>query len=230
MTVEGSPAGPARRHCLLLSGGLDSATLAAWIQEHRPGEPIVAYTFLYGQKHAVELEAALAIAGFYGFEHHVRELEPIRGSALTDADEAVPTAGEAAGTRGVAATYVPARNLLLLAQVATLQDAVGPAVLWMGVHHDDYSGYPDCRPEFVRAADEAIRLGTEHGLRVRAPFVDMSKTEIVRWGLAHEVPYDLTHSCYVGARPACGVCDTCVARLAAFAEAGATDPIPYEVG
>jgi len=172
----------------------------------------------------------LAIAGFYGLEHHVRELEPIRGSALTDADEAVPRAGEAAGTRGVASTYVPARNLMLLAQVATLRDAVGPAVIWIGVHHDDRTGYPDCRPEFVRAADEAVRLGTEHGLRVKAPFVDMSKAEIVGWGLAHDVPYHLTHSCYEGVCPACGVCDTCVARLAAFAEAGAVDPIPYEAG
>jgi 7-cyano-7-deazaguanine synthase len=217
-----------RSHCLLLSGGLDSATLAAWIQEHHPREPIAAYTFLYGQKHAVELEAALAVANFYGLEHHVIELRPVHGSALTDSGTPLPLGRDLADAQGVAPSYVPARNLLLLAQVAASQDAKGPAVIWLGVHHDDHAGYPDCRPAFVDAADEAVRLGTRYGLRVRAPFVHMSKAEIVCWGLAHDVPYGLTHSCYQGLRPACGECDTCQARLAAFAAVGAVDPIPYE--
>jgi 7-cyano-7-deazaguanine synthase len=217
-----------RVHCLLLSGGLDSATLAAWIHEHHPGEPIAAYTFLYGQKHAVELQAAMAVANFYGLEHHVRELQPICGSALTDSGTPLPVGRDLAHARGVAPSYVPARNLMFLAQVATLQDASGPAVIWLGVHHDDGTGYPDCRPEFVEAADGAVRLGTQHGLRVRAPFVQLSKADIVSWGLKQEVPYHLTHSCYQGRRPACGVCDTCQARLAAFAAAGVADPLPYE--
>jgi 7-cyano-7-deazaguanine synthase len=123
---------------------------------------------------------------------------------------------------------VPARNLLFLAHIAALQDASGPAVLWLGVHHDDHTGYPDCRPEFVEAADRAVRLGTQYGLRVEAPFIRWSKADIVRWGLEHGVPYESTHSCYQGRRPACGVCDTCQARLQAFAAAGAVDPIPYE--
>jgi 7-cyano-7-deazaguanine synthase len=215
-------------HCLLLSGGLDSATLAAWIKEHLPGQPVTAYTFLYGQKHAVELEAALAVANFYDLEHHVTELPVIAGSALTDSAYGVPVGRDLRAARGVAPTYVPARNLLLLAHVAALGDAQGPAVIWLGVHHDDHTGYPDCRPEFVEAVDEAIQLGTQHGLRVRAPFVRMSKADIVRWGLEHQVPYHLTHSCYQGSRPACGVCDTCQARLAAFAAAESVDPIPYE--
>lgn len=223
----GSAPSASREHCLLLSGGLDSATLAAWIAQLHPGEPVTAYTFLYGQKHAVELEAARAVAGFYGFEHRVRELEPIRGSALTDQGTAMPVGRDLADSQGVAPTYVPARNLLFLAQVASLQDAEGPAVVWLGVHHDDYTGYPDCRPEFVNAADEAVRLGTRYGLRVQAPFMHMSKADIIRWGLQNGVPYELTHSCYQGRRPACGVCDTCQARLAAFAEAGAADPLPY---
>ena len=231
--APGAPAGdldrPApRAHCLLLSGGLDSATLAAWVQHHHPGEPVTAYTFLYGQKHAVELEAALAVADFYGLEHHVRQLEPIRGSALTDQDVPMPVGRDLADSPGVAPTYVPARNLVFLVQVAAQQDSKGPAIIWLGVHHDDYTGYPDCRPEFIQAADEAVRLGTQYQLRVQAPFVQRSKADILRWGLEHGVPYHLTHSCYQGRRPACGVCDTCQARLAAFAAAGVADPLQYE--
>jgi len=215
-------------HCLLLSGGLDSTTLAAWVMEQNPGEPVQAYTFLYGQKHAVELEAARRVASHFGLEHYLVELPPIRGSALTDTDTSLPEGRDLATVSGVAPSYVPARNLLFLAEMASLQDAHGPAVLWLGVHHDDHTGYPDCRPEFVAAADQTVRLGTQYGLRVRAPFVQWSKADIIRWGLEHRVPYELTHSCYQGRSPACGVCDTCKARLEAFAAAGAADPIPYE--
>lgn len=217
-----------RTHCLLLSGGLDSTTLAGWIREEHPGEAVRAYTFLYGQKHAVELQAARAVAAAFGMEHHVVELAPIHGSALTDADTPLPEARDLASVTGVAPSYVPARNLLFIAQMASLQDAEGPGILWLGVHHDDHTGYPDCRPEFIAAADAAVRLGTQYGLRVEAPFVHWSKAAIIRWGLAHTVPYELTHSCYQGCEPACGVCDTCQARLQAFAEAGASDPIAYE--
>jgi 7-cyano-7-deazaguanine synthase len=213
-----------------LSGGLDSTTLAAWILEQHPGEPVKAFTFLYGQKHAVELEAARAVAAAFGMTHHTIELPPIEGSALTDTDVPLPEGRNLAAATGVAPSYVPARNLLFLAHMASLQDAFGPGVLWLGVHHDDYTGYPDCRPQFIEAADQAVRLGTQYGLRVQAPFVHWSKAEIVRWGLDHKVPYELTHSCYQGERPACGVCDTCQSRLAAFAGAGGVDPIAYAVG
>lgn len=224
---EPGPAGPPVRHCLALSGGLDSATLAGWIKEHHPGEPITAYTFLYGQKHAVELEAARSVAAAYQLEHYLVELPPIRGSALTDADVPLPVGRDLGRISGVAPSYVPARNLLFLAHLAALEDARGPAVLWLGVHHDDHTGYPDCRPEFISAADLAVSLGTQHRLRVQAPFVNWPKSKIIRWGLAHRVPYQLTHSCYQGLRPACGVCDTCQARLQAFAAVGIVDPIPY---
>ena len=140
----------------------------------------------------------------------------------------MPLGRELKSSPGVAPTYVPARNLLFLAQVASLQDAVGPANIWLGVHRDDHTGYPDCRQEFIAAADEAVRLGTQHELRVQAPFVHLSKAEILRWGLANGVPYESTHSCYQGRQPACGVCDTCQARLLAFAEVGITDPLAYE--
>ncbi len=230
MARLGRSEAPAPTHCLLLSGGLDSATLAAWIAANHPGETVEAYTFLYGQKHAVELEAARAVAQANGMRHHVVELPPIHGSALTDSDTPLPEGRDLGSLSGVAPSYVPARNLLFLAHMAALTDAAGPAVLWLGVHHDDHTGYPDCRPEFVDAADQAVRLGTRYGLRVRAPFVHWSKAEVVRWGLDHRVPYELTHSCYQGRRPACGVCDTCQARLQAFAAAGAVDPIAYESG
>jgi 7-cyano-7-deazaguanine synthase len=200
------------------------------VAEHHAGEPIEAFTFLYGQKHVVEFEAAQEVAALLGLKHHVLALDPIAGSALTDAAVALPEGRDLDAVTGVAPSYVPARNLLFLAHMASLQDASGPGVLWLGVHHDDYTGYPDCRPEFVEAADSAVRLGTQYGLRVEAPFVHWSKAEIVSWGLDHGVPYELTHSCYQGLRPACGVCDTCQGRLQAFAAAGATDPIEYAPG
>jgi 7-cyano-7-deazaguanine synthase len=226
--ASGAAPATAVTHCLLLSGGLDSTTLAVWVAEHHPGEPVEAFTFLYGQKHAVELLAAGEVAAALGLKHHILALDPIAGSALTDAEVALPERRDLAAITGVAPSYVPARNLLFLARMASVQDAFGPAVLWLGVHHDDHTGYPDCRPEFVEAADQAVRLGTQHGLRVQTPFVHWSKADIIRWGLEHGVPYDLTHSCYQGRRPACGVCDTCQARRAAFAAAGAVDPIAYE--
>ncbi len=215
-------------HCLLLSGGVDSTTLAAWIKELHPGEPIEAYTFLYGQKHAVELDAASAVARSLGIELSVIELAPIHGSALTDLDKPLPEQRDLASLTGVAPSYVPARNLLFIAHMASLRDATGPGRLWLGVHHDDHTGYPDCRPEFIEAADAAVRLGTQYQLRVEAPFVNWSKAAIVRWGLEHGVPYELTHSCYQGKIPACGVCDTCQARIQAFVAAGSVDPIEYQ--
>lgn len=214
-------------HYILLSGGLDSSTLAAWVRERRPGATVQAVTFLYGQKHAVELEAARAVAAHYGIVLRSVSLPPIAGSALTDAHRDLPEGRDLAAVEGVAPSYVPARNLLFLAFLASLADADGPATLWLGVHRDDHTGYPDCRPEFVHAADEAVRLGTQYGLRVEAPFVEWGKAEILRWGLAHRVPYELTHSCYQGRRPACGVCDTCQSRLAAFSEVGIDDPLAY---
>jgi len=222
------PDGEASDHYLLLSGGLDSSTLAAWLVERYPASSIHAVTFLYGQKHAVEVKAAEAVAAHYSLaSHETVELPPIHGSALTDADIPLLTGRDLGTAQGVPPSYVPARNLLLLAFLASLADARGPATIWLGVHQDDRLSYPDCCPEFVEAADAALRLGTQYELRVRAPFVGWLKEDIVRFGLEHEVPYELTHSCYQGHQPACGVCDACRARRAAFAAAGAVDPVPY---
>ena len=227
MTATAGSHVSAGSHFLLLSGGLDSATLGSWIRDRYPEQPVTAVTFLYGHKHAVESQAAAAVAAHNGVVHRRVELPAIRGSALTDADRPLPEFRDLATVTGVAPSYVPARNLLFIAVLASLADATGPATLWLGVHRDDHTGYPDCRPEFVAAADEAVRLGTQYGLRLEAPFVQWPKSDIVRWGLAHDVPFGLTHSCYQGLSPACGVCDTCQARLAAFDEAGVVDPIAY---
>jgi 7-cyano-7-deazaguanine synthase len=156
------------------------------------------------------------------------ELPAIHGSALTDTGVELPERRDLALVTGVAPSYVPARNLVFLAHLASLRDADGPGALWLGVHHDDHTGYPDCRPDFIQAADSAVRLGTQYVLRVFAPFVHWAKADIVQWGIEHGVPFEMTHSCYQGRRPACGVCDTCQARLAAFEAAGAIDPIDYE--
>jgi 7-cyano-7-deazaguanine synthase len=217
-------------HHLLFSGGLDSTTLAAWVRDRHPGARIHAVTFLYGQKHAVESEAAAAVARRYALQHTVLELPRVAGSALTDEEDALPENRDLSSVTGVAPSYVPARNLLFIASLASLADAEGPGVLWLGVHHDDHTGYPDCRPEFVDAAGRALSLGTQYGLQLQAPFVRWPKSEIVRWGVEHGVPYELTHSCYQGLRPACGACDTCQSRLLAFAAAGAVDPLPYAEG
>ncbi len=217
-------------HYLLLSGGLDSATLAGWLLERHPAESVQAVTFLYGQKHVVEVEAAEAVARHYGLALQAVELPTIHGSALTEPGLRLPEGRDLSLSQGVAPSYVPARNLLFLAFLASLADLGGRSELWIAVHHDDYTGYPDCRPAFIDAADQAVRLGTQYGLRVRAPFVSWSKGDIVRYGLSRGVPYHLTHSCYQGRRPACGVCDTCQARLAAFKECAAADPLAYEPG
>jgi len=219
-----------RQHHILLSGGSDSTTLVAWVQHHHPGDEVSAVTFLYGQKHAVELEAARAVAAHYGVRHREVELPRIEGSALTDVDSPLPEDGTSRKEGEVAPTYVPARNLLFIASLASLADAVGPGTLWLGVHQDDRTGYPDCSPGFVEAAGEAVRQGTEYGLDVQAPFVTWPKSEILRWGCEHQAPYHLTHSCYKGLRPACGVCDTCRTRREAFAAVGVEDPVPYADG
>ena len=217
------------RPCLpALSGGLDSATWPPGSKSTTRERPVKAFTFLYGQKHAVELEAARSVAAAYGLEHQVIELPPIHGSALTDAEIELPEGRDLATVTGVAPSYVPARNLLFLAQMASLQDAFGPAVL--------VAGRPSRRSHRLPRLPARVRGGgrpggpTGHAVwaqGARLPSCTGRRPTSIRWGLEHGVPYELTHSCYQGRRPACGVCDTCQARLQAFAAAGAIDPIDY---
>ena len=222
---------------LLLSGGLDSTTLLALAV--RDGFAVHALSFRYGQRHEHELEAARRVAARYGAaEHRVAtiDLRLFGGSALT-ADLEVPkdrSAGELAHGE-VPVTYVPARNTIFLAHALAYAEVVGASDIHIGVNALDYSGYPDCRPEFIEAfermANLATRAATEEGrrLRIRAPLQNLTKAEIVRLGLSLGVDYALTTSCYDPAPDgaACGRCDACQLRLRGFAEAGATDPAPY---
>ena len=222
---------------LLLSGGLDSTTLLALAV--REGYAVHALSFRYGQRHAHELAAAERVARAYGaVEHRVAtiDLGLFGGSALTS-DLAVPKDRSAAElATGVPVTYVPARNTVFLAFALAYAEVAGAADIFIGVNALDYSGYPDCRPEFVEAferlANVATAAATEGGrrIRIRAPLLRMTKGDIVRLGLDLGVDHALTTSCYDPdpAGRACGRCDACQLRLKGFAEAGATDPAAYD--
>lgn len=219
---------------VLLSGGLDSATCLALARAQ--GFACHALTVDYGQRHRVELEAARRVARALGVvEHRVIavDLRGFGGSALTGTG-AVPKGRapeEMAG--GIPPTYVPARNTVLLALALAWAEVLGAADIFIGVNALDYSGYPDCRPEFVAAFERLANLATKAGVegrmhfRVHTPLIDLSKAEIIRRGTALGVDYGLTHSCYdpdPAGRP-CGACDSCLLRQKGFAEAGLPDPL-----
>ena len=225
----------ARRAVVLLSGGLDSATCLAWARAQ--GFECHALTVDYGQRHRVELEAARRVAGSLGAASHrviAADLRAIGASALT-ADLEVPRdRSEAAMATGIPVTYVPARNTVLLALALGLAEAHGARDLVAGMNAVDYSGYPDCRPEFVRAFESLARLATRAGVEgasftVHTPLMALDKAGIVRLGAALGVDFALTHSCYDPAADgaACGRCDACRLRLKGFREAGLTDPARY---
>ena len=217
----------------LLSGGLDSATAAAWAQ--REGYRLSALSIDYGQRHRCELDSARAVAAALGITDHVVlevDLSAFGGSALVDPSIAVPKGRsdeEMAAT--VPVTYVPARNTVFLALALGMAETRGAEALVVGVNAIDYSGYPDCRPEFIAAFARLARLATKAGtegapLDVLAPLVALSKPEIIRLGLELGLDYGLTTSCYdpdPAGRP-CGGCDSCLLRAAGFAAAGAVDP------
>jgi len=216
---------------VLLSGGLDSATTLA-IAKAEGFEPY-AMSFRYGQRHAVELVAAEKVAARIGVaEHRIVDIDlgAFGGSALT-ADIPVPTRP----STGIPVTYVPARNTIFLSYALAWSEVLGAADIFIGVNAVDYSGYPDCRPEFIRAfetlANLATRTGVEGKVRftVHAPLIALSKADIIRRGLALGVDYGLTRSCYAPDEEgrACGECDSCRIRLAGFAAAGTLDPAEY---
>lgn len=216
---------------VILSGGLDSTTCMGIAADK--GYEIYAITFDYGQRHRHEVEHAKRVAQFYGVkQHRIVQLDFLRqigGSALTDPNLKVPTEGV---TDDIPVTYVPARNLIFLSLATSYAEVVGARTIFIGVSAVDYSGYPDCRPEFIEAMNETIRRGTktsqqERPIVIEAPLVHLSKADTIRLGTRLGVPYHLTTSCYQGQSPACGVCDSCRLRLKGFAEAGVEDPIPY---
>ena len=221
------------RAVVLLSGGLDSATTLA-VAKTEGFEPY-ALSFRYGQRHGVELDAARRVAAQIGVaEHRIVEIDlrSFGGSALT-ADIPVPTGRTAAEmAEGIPVTYVPARNTIFLSFALAWCEVLGAADMFIGVNAVDYSGYPDCRPEFIRAfealANLATKAGVEGGVRfkVHAPLIAMSKEAIIRRGLALGVDYGLTRSCYApdAEGRACGECDSCRIRMKGFAEVGMEDP------
>ncbi len=217
---------------VLLSGGLDSSTALAWAIR-RQGWRCHSIAFDYGQRHRHELAASRRVAEALGVaRHHIIrvDLAAIGGSALTDEFD-VPKDAE---NNGIPITYVPARNLVFLSLAAALAETVEAERLVIGANIVDYSGYPDCRPEFLEAFRRAAELGTKRGveghpLEIDAPLIRMSKAEIIRLGLDLGLDYALTHSCYDPApdgRP-CGHCDSCRFRRQGFAELGLADPLPY---
>ncbi|SEO96610.1 7-cyano-7-deazaguanine synthase QueC [Aquisalimonas asiatica] len=226
--------GTQRPAIILLSGGLDSATVLAMARDL--GYRCHAISFDYGQRHRSELAACDAIAAQGAHEHRrvTLDLGAIGGSALTDTAIDVPETP----ADGIPVTYVPARNTVFLSLALGYAEVVGAFDLFIGVNAVDYSGYPDCRPDFIRAfeatANLATRAGTEgeQRFRVHAPLSDMSKADIIRHGLALGVDYSRTVSCYQADDQgrACGVCDSCRLRAAGFSEAGVTDPTRYRPG
>ncbi|MEA5444227.1 7-cyano-7-deazaguanine synthase QueC [Gammaproteobacteria bacterium AB-CW1] len=216
---------------VLLSGGLDSATVLAMARDE--GYECHAISFRYGQRHDAELQAAERVAESLGAASHRTvglDLGSLGGSALTDASLAVPeTPGE-----GIPVTYVPARNTVFLSIAMGLAEVIEAAAIYIGVNAVDYSGYPDCRPAFIERfqalSDVATRQGLEgRGPSIRTPLIDLPKSEIIRRGLALGVDYGLTVSCYQAdeAGRACGRCDACRFRRQGFEEAGVGDPTHY---
>lgn len=221
---------------VLLSGGLDSTTTLAIAKDQ--GYDCYALSFSYGQRHSVELESARRVAEHYGVVRHVVadiDLRVFGGSALTS-DIAVPKGRtEDEMGDGIPPTYVPARNTIFLSFALAYAEVVGAQAIFTGVNAIDYSGYPDCRPEYLAAYEEMANLATKSAiegtrLKVHAPLVHMTKGEIIRTGLGLGVDYQLTSSCYDpdDEARACGICDTCVLRLKGFDEAGIPDPIRYQ--
>ena len=224
-----------KRAVVLLSGGLDSTTCLALAR--RDGFEPVCLSISYGQRHSVELERAKTVANAMGVTDHrvvTVDLRAIGGSALTDSID-VPKHDDVSQVKAeIPVTYVPARNTIFLGLALGLAEVVGATDLYIGVNAVDYSGYPDCRPEFIRAFEGLAALATKAGVEgkrftVHAPLSGMTKADIIRAGLAAGVDYSLTHSCYDPAADggACGRCDSCLLRKKGFADAGVADPTRY---
>lgn len=221
---------------VLLSGGLDSTTVLAIALSE--GFSACALSFRYGQRHKIELESAGRVAGALGADQHLIvdiDMRAIGGSALTD-DLSVPrdrTDDEISS--GIPATYVPARNTIFLSFALAWAEVLGAEHIFIGVNALDYSGYPDCRPEYIEAFERLANLATKAGVegrarvRIRTPLIAMTKAEIIRTGLGLGIDYSLTHSCYDPdpSGRACGRCDSCRLRMKGFAESGLRDPIKY---
>ena len=222
---------------ILLSGGLDSATTAAIARQR--GYSLFALSVDYGQRHRFELEAAARVAKAIGVARHVTlriDLAQFGGSALTDAIEVPKDRPMAEMEEEIPVTYVPARNIVMLSLALAYAEVVGAADLFLGVNAVDYSGYPDCRPEFIEAFQNMANLATKAGVegrlkfKIHTPLIELTKAQIIRRGTQLGVDYALTHTCYDPDPQgvSCGRCDACQLRLKGFAEAGLEDPLEYQ--
>ncbi|ADG81813.1 7-cyano-7-deazaguanine synthase QueC [Thermincola potens] len=217
---------------VLLSGGLDSTVCMSVAQKQ--GYELYPISFLYGQRHSREIECAKKVAEYYQVKKHLiitTNMDSIGGSALT-ANIDVPEGDE--NRSEIPVTYVPARNLIFLSYALGYAEVIGAEKIFIGVNAVDYSGYPDCRPEFIerfqQLADYSTKAATQdkREIKIEAPLLNLTKAEIVKLGVANKAPLELTTSCYRGGEKACGRCDSCLLRLKGFKEAGLKDPIPYE--
>ncbi len=217
----------------LFSGGLDSSTVLYLARTEN--ERVIALSVRYGQLHAKEIDCARLMAKDLGLEHHTISISlPWGASALLDPDIAMPFGrGESEMQREIPPTYVPARNSIFLSLAASCAEATGCDSIYVGANALDYSGYPDCRPDYFDSFNQFIRLGTKAGregkaIRVKAPLLKMSKGEIVALGARLKVPFEKTWSCYQGKEIPCGQCDSCLLRAKGFREAGIKDPLTQD--
>lgn len=221
-----------KKAVVLLSGGLDSSTCAAIAKSK--GFDVYAISFDYGQRHKFELEASNKVVDFLGIKQHkiIRsDLSSIGGSALTDNIE-VPDYNE--DSDEIPVTYVPSRNIIFLSYAVSYAEVLDAGDIYIGVTAVDYSGYPDCRPDFIEAFNKAVNLGTKRGIEkggfnIQTPLLNLSKAEIIKTGTALGLDYGITHSCYNPNSQglACGKCDSCVLRKRGFEKAGVKDPTKY---
>lgn len=217
----------AKKAVVLLSGGLDSTTLLYYAQSL--GYETHCLIFHYGQKHRKEVKQAVLIAQKTKSPHHlIKVAMPWKGSALTEKNTAIPE-HDTIDMKKIPATYVPARNILFLSYAASFAEAIAARAIFIGANAIDYSGYPDCRPEFIASYQSMLQQGLKTGVEgkpisVCAPFVKKTKAQIIRLGLKLKVPYQLTWSCYKGKKRPCGKCDSCVLREKGFSALGIKDP------
>ncbi len=220
-----------KKAVVLISGGLDSPTVLAYALDNNYTVYPVSYD--YGQRHIRELKSSEDICKYYGLKLKKIEIDmkQIGGSALTD-EIAVPERGLENIEKEIPTTYVPARNTIFLALAAAYGETIKASYIFIGANAIDYSGYPDCRPEFFNSMEKTLNLGTElgigNGFRIKVPLQYLTKGDIVKLGRKLSVPYSLTWSCYNGREKACGKCDSCLLRLKGFMEAHDFDDIEYE--
>ncbi|MBF0531535.1 MAG: 7-cyano-7-deazaguanine synthase QueC [Candidatus Omnitrophica bacterium] len=225
--AERSTPNSGRKAVVLLSGGLDSATTL--YAAHRQGYVPHCLIFRYGQRHQKETRQAVAVARTAGCGYQILKIIlPWQGSSLLNKKSPLPRR-EKIDLQEIPSTYVPGRNIIFLSFAVSYAEAIGASAVFIGANAIDYSGYPDCRPEFFQSFQETLRRGTKAGvngkaIKILTPLVNLTKAQIIRLGMKLGVPYELTWSCYQGGRKPCGTCDSCVLRKKGFAAVGMADP------